>query len=118
MSSTTFSILDNLGRPVAEFELLELESDWYDGRLVSDAMPEGIRRDLGWLDEVVSNQLLSYLDDAILAVERHALSVRFPDGTCHRAFALHVSKSGETEFCISPVPPPSLSREDRSASRR
>ena len=116
MPSTTYTILDYQHRPIAEFDLLELVDEWYYGRLASDALPEAIRRDLDWYDEVVSKQLLSYIDDAILAVERHALSERFPDGTCHRAFALHVSKSGETEFCISPVPPPSLIREDRSAS--
>jgi len=106
MAISICSVVDNQGRRVAEIDIQGVEDEWYYGRLVSDAMPEGLRRDLDWYDEVVSGQMLSYLDDALAAVERHQLSVCLPDETCQRAYSLHIDKSGETTFRVTPVPPP------------
>lgn len=118
MASSICSIMDNQGRQVAEIDIQGVENEWYYGRLMTDAIPEGLRRDLEWYDEVVSTQMLSYLDDATDAVERHGLSVCFPDETCHKAYGLHIDKSGETAFRIAPVPPPSSNGCDSSTILR
>lgn len=114
MAASVCAILDDQGRQIAEVDIHGVEDAWYYGRIVSEAFPEGLRRDLEWYDEVVSNQMLSYLDDAVHAVERHGLSVRFPDGACHRVYSLHIERSRETTFRTTPVPPPSSSRFDSS----
>ncbi|HLN30510.1 MAG TPA: hypothetical protein VK395_22390 [Gemmataceae bacterium] len=118
MPSSIWLLSDSQGRRLAEVEIQGVEDEWYHGRLVRDAIPEELRRDLEWYDEVVSNQMLSYLDDALHAVERHELSVRFPDETCHKVYALHIDKSGETAFRMAPVPPPSSNRPDSSTILR
>jgi hypothetical protein len=118
MTTPNYSIIDNQGHRVAEVHIHSVEEEWYYGRLVSDAIPEALRRDLERYDEVVSNQMLSYLDDAVQAVEKHGLSVRFPDDTCHRVYSLHLDRSGETTFRIAPVPPSSSSRSDSSTISR
>ena len=114
MATSICSIIDNTGHQVAEVDIQSVEDEWYYGRLLDDKIPEELRRDLGWYDEVLSNQMLSYLDEALHAVERHGLSVRLPDETCHKVYSLHVGRSGETTFRITPVPPPSLNRVDTS----
>jgi hypothetical protein len=106
MATSVCSIIDNKGHRVAVVDVQSVEDEWFYGRLVSTVEPDGLRRDLEWYDEVVSNQMLSYLDDALRAVERHGLSVRLPDETCHKVYSLHVERSGETSFRITPVPPP------------
>jgi hypothetical protein len=108
------SIIDNQGRRVAEVDIHAVEDGWYYGRLVKDAIPDELRRDLEWYDQVVSNQMLSYLDDVRAAVERHELSVCFADETCHKAYALHIDRSGDTTFRIAPVPPPGSKGPDNS----
>jgi hypothetical protein len=118
MATSTCSILDNQGRRVAEVDIEGVEDEWYYGRLVSDAIPEELRRDLEWYDDVVSNQMLSYLDDAVHAVEGHGLSVRLPDQTSHRVYSLHVDRSGQTAFRITPVPPPGSIQPDGSSILR
>jgi hypothetical protein len=50
--------------------------------------------------------MLSYLDQATAAVESFELHARFPDGSTHKTYSLHVSPSNEVSFRISPVPPP------------
>lgn len=114
MSTSICSIIDNHGRRVAEVAIQAVEDEWYYGRLVGEAIPEGLRRDLAWYDEVVSNQMLSYLDDALHAVERHGLAVLLPDETRHKVYSLHINTSGETAFRITPVPPPNSNRFDSS----
>lgn len=118
MPTSICSIFDKDGNQVAEVGIQAVEDEWYYGRLTRNAIPEPLRRDLDWYDEVVSNQILSYLDDARHAVERHALAVRLPDGTSHRLYSLHVNKSGETEFRIAPVPPPTSNLADDSTAHR
>ena len=105
MTISICPVIDNQGRRVAEIDVQGVEDDWYYGRLVSDLLPEGLRRDLEWYDEVVSDQMLSFLDDALAAVERHQLSVRQPDEGCRRVYCLHIGKAGEATFRITPIPP-------------
>jgi hypothetical protein len=114
MTSSICSVIDHQGCRVAEVEIQGVEDEWYHGRLVEATLPEGLRRDLAWYDEVISQQMLSYLDDALHAVERHGLSVCFPDDTCHRVYSLHIDPAGETTFRITPVPPPDSNRMDNS----
>jgi hypothetical protein len=118
MATSTYSVTDSQGRRVAEIDVQAIEEEWYYGRLVSDAIPERLRRDLEWYDQVVSNQMLSYLDEALDAVERHGLSVRVPDETCHRVYSLHLAKSGEATFRITPAPPPNSNRLESSTILR
>lgn len=114
METSICSITDNRERRVVEVEIQGVEDGWYYGRVVSDSIPEDLRRDLEWYDEVVSNQLLSCLDDALGAVELHGLSVCFADETCQKVYSLHVDKEGETTFRITPVPPSNATRPDSS----
>ena len=81
MATSICSVLDNRGCRVAQIDLESVENEWYYGRLLSDAFSDELRHDLGWYDEVVSDQMLSYVDDALRAVERHELSVCLPDET-------------------------------------
>lgn len=104
MATSICPILDQYGQPVAKVDLQDTEDGWYYGQLVGDALPAGLRHDLQWYDDVVSNQTLSYLDDALHAVEQHGLSVRLPDETCHKVYSLHIEKTGETAFRITPAP--------------
>ena len=115
MATSACSVIDNQGDRVAEIEIQSVEDEWYYGRLVNDAMPEGLRRDLAWYDEVVSNQMLSYLDDALAAVGRHQLSVCLPNEASHRVYSLHIGRTGETTFRITPVPPPEPNHFDVSS---
>jgi len=115
MPTSICEVVDNQGRRVAEVEIQSVEDGWYYGRLVSDALPDGLRRDLKWYDEVVSGQMLSYLDEALAAVERHQLSMCVPDETCHRVYSLHIGRSGETVFRTTPVPPPEPNHIDVSS---
>jgi hypothetical protein len=67
---------------------------------------------LAWYDEVLQDQMLSYLDEAPAAVQRFDLQAKFPDGSMHKTYALHITPSNEVSFRISPVrPPPELPKE-------
>lgn len=114
MKTSLCSIIDNLGNRIAEVDIQNVEEEWYYGRLLDDAISEGLRRDLEWYDKVVSNQMFSFLDDALQAIEQHHLSIRLPDGSCHRVYSLHIDNLGETTFRITPVHPPSSNRFDSS----
>jgi hypothetical protein len=115
MATAICSVTDHEGRSVAEIEIQSVEDGWHYGRLVRDTMPDGLCRDLQWYDEVVSGQMLSYLDDALAGVDRHQLSVRLPDETCHQVYSLHIGKSGEASFRITPVPPPEPNHSEVSS---
>lgn len=115
MPTSICAVVDKQGRRVAEVEIQSVEGEWYYGRLVSDELPEGLRRDLDWYDEVVSGQMLSYLDEALAAVERHQLSVCLPGETYRPVYSLHIGRSGETAFRTTPVPPPEPNHADVSS---
>jgi hypothetical protein len=115
MPNSICTIVDHQGRRVADVEIQDVNEEWYYGRLVSDALPDGLRRDLEWYDEVVSGQMLSYLDDALAAVDRHQLSVQLADEESRQVYSLHIGRSGNTTFRVTPVPPPMSNRLDASS---
>ena len=80
--------------------------------VVCQRFPADIKKALAWYDEVIRDQMLSYLDDAVAAVHRFELQAQLPDGSTHRTYALHVSPLDEVSFRISPVlPPPELPKQ-------
>lgn len=96
---------------VAEFLIADEEEGWFTGRILRRSFPLEINKALVWYDEVVQNQMLSYLDEATAAIQKFELQARFPDGSTHKTYSLHVSPSEEVSFRISPVrPPPALEK--------
>jgi hypothetical protein len=103
ISSRCF-LLDAQEQTLAEL-LVEEEEGWFTGKVVAQDWPDAVGRALAWYDEVVSHQMLSYLDQATSAVEKLGLRVRAEDGSLHRVYALHVSRDDIVSFRTSPVPP-------------
>jgi hypothetical protein len=107
--SQKVSLVGPDGVTLAEFLITDAEEGWFTGRVVRQTFPSEVEKALAWYDEVVQDQMLSYLDDAVAAVQRFELQARFPDGSSHKTYSLHVSPSNEVSFRISPVlPPPEL----------
>jgi hypothetical protein len=100
------------GHTLAELLIADEEEGWYTGKVVWQSFPFEVKNALAWYDEVVQDQMLSYLDGATAAVQRFGLQARFPNGSTHKTYSLHVSPSNEVSFRISPVSPsPELRRE-------
>jgi hypothetical protein len=100
------------GNTVAELLIADEDEGWFTGKVVWQSFPFEVKKALAWYDEVVQDQMLSYLDEAVAAVQRFELQARFPDGSAHKTYSLHVSPSNEVSFRISPVcPPPELPKE-------
>ena len=100
------------GNTLAELLIDDEEEGWFTGRVVWQSFPFEVNKALAWYDEVVQDQMLSYLDEAVAAVQKFELRARFPDGSMHKTYALHVSPSNEVSFRIGPVlPPPELPKE-------
>jgi hypothetical protein len=102
----TVLLLGPDARPLAELAITDEEEGWLSGRVLWQRFPPEVARALAWYDEVVQDQMLSYLDEAAEAVERLGLQARLADGSTHPTFRLHVSRSQEVSFRISPVLPP------------
>jgi hypothetical protein len=95
------------GTTLAELLIEAEEEGWVTGWVVAQSFPSQIEKALAWYDEVVQNQMLSYLDEATAAVERFGLRANLPDGSAHKVYSLHVSPLNEVSFRTSPVSPPS-----------
>jgi hypothetical protein len=107
--SQKVSLIGPAGNTLAELLILDEEEGWFTGRVVWRGFPLEVENSLAWYDEVVRDQMLSYLDEAVVAVQRFGLQARFPDGSTHPTYSLHVDPSNEVSFRISPVlPPPEL----------
>lgn len=100
------SIIDAEGQEVAEIAISEIEDGWYCGTVVRDEFSEKLKQALEWYDEVVSDQMLSFVDEALAAVDRFQLRVCLSDESCEDVYSLQLSKNGEVTFRITPVPPP------------
>jgi hypothetical protein len=100
-------VIDPSGSPRAELLVENEEEGWFTGTVVSQDFSREVRAALAWYDEVIRDQMLSYLDDATAGVESFKLRAKFPDGSTHRIYSLHVGSSNEVSFRISPVLPPS-----------
>ena len=100
------------GNTLAELLIADEEEGWFTGRVVWQSFPVEVKKALAWYDEVVQDQMLSYLDEATAAVQKFELQAKFPDGSTHKTYSLHVSPSNEVSFRTSPVlPPPELPKE-------
>src|SRR5262245_7589541 len=97
-------LVDSQGHALAELLVSDEEEGWFSGRVLSQSFPSEVAKDLAWYDEVVQHQMLSYLDEAMVAVARWGLRVRFRDGSTHPTFALHISQPNEVSFRVTPVP--------------
>lgn len=104
--SRRVSLIGTGGEALGELLIEDEEEGWFTGRLVWQRFPVEVERALAWYDEVVRDQMLSYLDDAVGVVRGFGLQARFPDGSTHPTYSLHVSPSNEVSFRTSPVPPP------------
>ena len=105
MNEAKIQLVDSTGNTLAEL-LASDEEGWFSGRVLSQSFPSEIAKDLAWYDEVVQHQMLSYLDEAIAAVERWGLRVRLRDGSTHPVYSLHISPLNEISFRVTPVPLP------------
>jgi hypothetical protein len=94
------------GDTYAELFITDEEEGWFTGTVVRQGFPPEVQSALAWYDEVVQDQMLSYLDEAVAAVQRFELRAMFPDGSMHKAYSLHFSPADEVSFRISPVLPP------------
>ena len=103
MKENQIQLVDPTGNTLAEL-LASDEAGWFSGRVLSRDLPIGMAKDLAWYDEVVQYQMLSYLDEAMAAVERWCLKVRFRDGSTPPVYSLHISPLDEVSFRVSPVP--------------
>ncbi len=101
---------------LAELLITDEEEGWYTGTVVWQNLPVEAKKALAWYDEVLQDQMLSYLDEATAAVQRFELQAKFPDGPAHKTYALHLGPSDEVSFRISPVSPPPGSSDNGSAS--
>jgi hypothetical protein len=107
--SNKVSLIGPEGDTLAQLLIADEEGGWFTGRVVWRSFPLEVEKALAWYDEVVQDQMLSYLDEAVAAVQRFGLQARFPDGSTHQTYSLHVDPSNEVSFRISPVlPPPEL----------
>ena len=105
MNPETLTLTDAAGNAVAELVMSHEDDGWHSGRVRSLQLPAELKEALDWYDEVVENQMLSYLDQALAAVERWGLRVRFRDGLTHPFYSLHISRSNDVSFRVTPVPP-------------
>ena len=100
------------GNTLAELRIADEEEGWFTGRVVWQNFPFEVKKALAWYDEVIQDQMLSYLDEATATVQQLELQARFPDGSTHKTYSLHVSPSNEVSFRISPVlSPPELPKK-------
>ncbi len=110
--SNKVSLIDKDDNTLAELLIADEEEGWFTGSVVVQNFPCQVQKALAWYDEVIQDQMLSYLDEATAAVERFGLRANLPDGSTQKIYSLHVSPFNEVTFRISPVaPPPGLPKE-------
>ena len=115
MDSDKVILVDTAGNEVAEVRLIGEQDEWFAGTVLTQRFALHLKEALDWYDEVVENQMLSFLDKAADAVEQFGLSVRYPNGSTRKVFSLHISKQNEVSFRTSPVPPPVWLSKSQSA---
>jgi hypothetical protein len=115
MNAEQQALIDANGNPVAQVRVCGEADGWFTGELLSQDFPQRLQEALAWYDEVVENQMLSYLDQATAAVEQFGLRSRHADGSTQPVFALHITRQNEVSFRTTPVPPPAWSAKRESA---
>lgn len=108
------TIIDESGRDVAEILIRDNEEGWYYGTVLQDKFNDYQRRSIQWYDQVVTEQMLSYFDEALAAVNDLGLQVRLSDKRLERLYSMHIAKSGEISFRTSPIPPPDRSNQENN----
>jgi hypothetical protein len=104
-----WSMIDIDGREIARIDVTDCEEGWHYGAVKSSKLPSELESALRWYDEVVSKQMLSFLDEASVAVERFRLRIQLPDGRCENVYSFQLSPNGEATFRTLPVPFPMAS---------
>jgi hypothetical protein len=90
---------------LAQLSLSNEEEGWFTGHVVWQKFPDDLHAKLAWYDEVLRDQMLSYLDEAEANVQSFEVQAIFPDGSSHTTYSLHISPSQEVSFRISPIAP-------------
>jgi hypothetical protein len=98
-------LMDPEGNTIAELQIADEEEGWFTGTVDSQSFPLEATKALAWYEEVVRDQMLSYLDAATAAVDRFDFQAKFPDGSAHKVYCLHVTPSNDVSFRTSPVAP-------------
>jgi hypothetical protein len=104
MTIQSASLLDHRGIVLGEMAIHEEQDGWFTGVLTDDRLSSDARAAIDWYDEVVQNQMLSYLDQALAAVAKLDLKVRFSNEEPHQVYSLDITPEKEVSFRITPVP--------------
>ncbi len=110
--SQKVSLVAPEGVTLAEFLITDAEEGWFTGTVVRQSSAPGVEKALAWYDEVLRDQMLSDLDDAVAAVQRFELQAQFPDGSTHTQTTTCTSahrtksRSGSLRFSRHPSCPP------------
>jgi hypothetical protein len=115
MNAERVVLEDSNGNIVAQFVLTCEEDGWFTGTVISQQLPPQLKKALDWYDEVVQNQMLSYLDEATATVEQFKLNVRYPGGSSRKVYSLHIDPKDQVTFRTTPVPPPAWLPKSESA---
>ncbi len=115
MNAERVTLADAAGNVIANLLLTSEEDGWFTGTVLSQQFPPEVKRALDWYDEVVENQMLSYLDEASASVEQFGLCLRQPHASPRRVYSLHIDQQGQVSFRTTPVPPPACLPKAESA---
>lgn len=105
MNAERVVLADPAGNVVAELLLSAEQDGWFTGTLHSQRLAPQLKKALDWYDEVVENQMLSFLDEATAGVEQFGLCVRYPSGLSMKLYSLHIDQQNQVSFRTTPVPP-------------
>ena len=78
MESEKLTLIHASGIEVAQMTMSSEKDGWFSGTLASQQFSPDLKEALEWYDEVVENQMLSFLDQAIESVAQFGLCVRTP----------------------------------------
>lgn len=106
MITENLILLDGAGNQVATIAVTDEAEGYFTGELLSQQFSPQLKAVLGQYDEVVENQILSLLDEALAAVADFGLKVQYPNGSLRQVYSLHVNRQNEVTFRLTPVPPP------------
>jgi hypothetical protein len=115
MTAENVALADDAGNVVAELLLTHEDDGWFTGTVLSQRLPPHVKEALDWYDEVVENQMLSYLDAAAANVEKWGLCLRHDNASLRKVYALHIDKQHQVSFRTTPVPPPAWLPKSESA---
>lgn len=115
MNPEKLTMFDSTGDAVAVLEINGQSEGWYTGRLLKRDFAPALQSALDRYDEVVENQILSLLDDALADVAAFDLKIQFSNGAPKQIFSLHVSPDDSIAFRTTPVPSPLCLSQSESA---